>query len=70
MRISQRVGNGYVSMGLGGWLVVWFLIFPFVLAWLALKLVVVIVKFIVVLVQAIDDKPAIPPAMRKPPARR
>jgi hypothetical protein len=69
-RIGMRVGREWVSMSLTGWLVVWFFALPFVLAWLAVKLLVVIVRAVVVLVQAIDDRPAIPPPLRRPPPRQ
>jgi hypothetical protein len=69
-RIGMRVGREWVSMSLTGWLVVWFFALPFVLAWCLLKLAVILVKVIVALVQAIDDRPAIPPPLRRPPPRR
>jgi hypothetical protein len=69
-RIGMRVGREWVSMSLTGWVITWIVLLPFILAWLAVKLLVVIVKCIVALVRAIDDRPAIPPPLRRPPPRR
>jgi hypothetical protein len=74
MRISSRIDRDtWVSMGCAGWLLVWLLVAPFVVAWLALKLAFVIirliVKGIVAIVRKIDGAPNVPAKLRRPPER-
>jgi hypothetical protein len=66
--VSSR-GNMWVSMGCLGWAVAWVVLLPVIAAWLAIKVLILLGKAIIWLIQQADSAPSIPPKLRTPPRR-
>ena len=70
MRVSGRAGrNTWISMPLSLWLAGWLILAPFIAAWLALKLLVLLIEGAGWLYRRAHAAPAVPPAWRTPPRR-
>ncbi len=56
MRISTRLGGSTrISMGIGGWLLVWIFLAPFAVLWLAARLLAWLARGVIWLCRQVAD---------------